>query len=280
MSKTDQQSESTLLFIGRLIISLALGGLASAVLQVFSDMLYIKDIKVSILIDQLGRFLFPALIFIYLTNRKLQFKELQLHKFPDIKLLTICLMLIPISFWMIQYIYGINRMIPMLEWMETQEQTRLTMTRDILQMDSWRQLTVNLVLIGLIPALGEELLFRRVIQRFLHTKWKNAFGVILITAILFSGIHMQFQGFFPRLILGCLIGFGYWISKSMWVPILMHFLNNGLQVVFYYLFLSKNIEIDVSEPVRVLWWQGLLSFAITSILMLWIYKCKESKFDV
>ena len=74
-----------------------------------------------------------------------------------------------------------------------------------LKMENIIDLVLNLFLIAIIPAVGEELFFRGVLQK-LFIKWttKKHFS-ILITAFLFSAIHMQFFGFFPRFILGALL---------------------------------------------------------------------------
>ena len=90
-------------------------------------------------------------------------------------------------------------------------------------------------MIAIIPAIGEELLFRGVIQRLFINWTKNAHWGILITSILFSALHMQFFGFFPRMMLGILFGYLFLWSGSLWLPILCHFINNGSAVVYVYL---------------------------------------------
>lgn len=92
-----------------------------------------------------------------------------------------------------------------------------------------------MLLIALVPAIGEELLFRGVFQR-LFTEWfRNIHWGIWISAILFSAIHFQFFGFLPRLFLGVIFGYLLELTSSMWVPIVAHFVNNltGVIIAFF-----------------------------------------------
>jgi len=95
-------------------------------------------------------------------------------------------------------------------------------------------LAVNLMMIAILPALGEELLFRGVLQRLL-TEWtRNSHAGILIGAFVFSFIHFQFYGFIPRFLLGLYFGYLLLWSSSLWIPIAAHFVNNGFAVVYYH----------------------------------------------
>jgi membrane protease YdiL (CAAX protease family) len=85
--------------------------------------------------------------------------------------------------------------------------------------------------IALIPAIGEELLFRGVIQGSIF-KNTNIHVAVLLTSIIFSAFHLQFYGFLPRMVLGILLGYSLAWSGSLWLPVLIHFINNGAAVVF------------------------------------------------
>jgi hypothetical protein len=54
---------------------------------------------------------------------------------------------------------------------------------------------------------------------------------IILSALLFSFFHFEFEGFLPRMFLGILLGVAYWYSGSLWVPILAHFFFNAIQIV-------------------------------------------------
>jgi membrane protease YdiL (CAAX protease family) len=108
-------------------------------------------------------------------------------------------------------------------------------------------LIINLIMIAGLAAFGEELLFRSVLQSFLVKKCKNAHIGILITSIIFSLIHFDIYGFLPRLVLGLILGYMFYYSRSIWIPMAMHFVNNGTIVVLYFLNNVKVINIDVES---------------------------------
>lgn len=108
-------------------------------------------------------------------------------------------------------------------------------TKLFLNVNSIPGYLLNLLILALIPAIGEELLFRGFLQKaiFLHTK--NIHIAIWCAGILFSAIHLQFYGFFPRLFMGVLFGYFLVWSGSILVPMACHFINNALIVTYSYI---------------------------------------------
>lgn len=115
------------------------------------------------------------------------------------------------------------------------EEAANALTDRMLETDTFWGLLFNLLVIALIPAIGEELTFRGVLQQALVKGTRNAHVGIVLAAAIFSFIHFQFYGFLPRMFLGILLGYAFYYSGSLWVSILMHFVNNGLAVVIAYL---------------------------------------------
>ncbi len=83
---------------------------------------------------------------------------------------------------------------------------------------------------------------------------------IWVSAILFSALHMQFYGFFPRMLLGAFFGYLLLWSGSLWLPIIAHFVNNCVAVIFYYLKFNgiKVVDIEIIGTGETLW-LGILS---------------------
>ena len=94
---------------------------------------------------------------------------------------------------------------------------------------------------------SQELLFRSVIQKSLIKLFKNAHVAIIVTAIIFSAFHFDFFGFFPRMILGIMLGYMFYLSGSIFPSMLMHFVNNATIVLIYYLSTRGFIDIDVEK---------------------------------
>lgn len=113
---------------------------------------------------------------------------------------------------------------------------------------------VNLFVVALLPAVCEELFFRCGIQQLLQKCFKNnAHVAILLTAIIFSLAHGEFFAFVPRFVMGIVLGYLFYLSKSVLVNMLFHFCNNAVIVVLYYLFNKGTIGIDPSEPLLMPW---------------------------
>lgn len=120
------------------------------------------------------------------------------------------------------------------------EDKAAALTKAFLSDTSLSGLVLNLITVALIPAIGEELFFRGCIQQSLHLVFRKKIISIFITAFVFSAIHMQFYGFVPRLFLGVMLGMLMEYSRSIWVPILAHFVNNAAAVFIAYLLFKQD----------------------------------------
>lgn len=110
----------------------------------------------------------------------------------------------------------------------------------ITQMDNFGEMLIVLLVIAVIPAFAEEYLFRGLVQNEFLRWLKNPHLAVWITAAIFSAVHLQFLGFFPRLFLGLLLGYLYVWSGNIIYPMIGHFCNNSLQVLVLYLY-QRNI---------------------------------------
>ena len=108
-------------------------------------------------------------------------------------------------------------------------------------------LLFNLFMIAFIPALAEEMLFRGVLQRILGEWFRNYHIAIWVVAILFSLAHYQLSGFIPRIFLGALFGYLYLWTSSIWIPVIAHFTNNGMAVIYYYFFYRGSLAQDPDQ---------------------------------
>jgi membrane protease YdiL (CAAX protease family) len=159
-------------------------------------------------------------------------------------------------------------------WMKNAEENAAELTEAFLKVDTTWGLLFNIFMIAFLPAIGEELLFRGVIQR-IFTNWtKNYHWGIWISAILFSALHMQFYGFIPRMFLGVLFGYLLVWSGSIWLPIIAHFINNGVAVVIMYL-IDKDLlshELEEIGSTSETYYMAAISFVLLVVFMLMIKK--------
>jgi membrane protease YdiL (CAAX protease family) len=122
------------------------------------------------------------------------------------------------------------------QWMRQMEDAAAATTEILLEEKSVGGLMVNLLLIGVFAAFSEEFFFRGVLQQSLAAVVKNEHAAIWITAFLFSVMHLQFYGFFPRLVLGVLLGYLFLYGRNLWIPIAAHFFNNALSILTVFFF--------------------------------------------
>jgi hypothetical protein len=248
-----------------------------------SDPRNIAILKYLQVIQATGMFIIPSFIAVWLFGENV-FSFLKLQTKPKIIhiLLVICIMVVLIP--AINFIAGINEemkfpsFLKSLEnWMKLTEVNAARITEAFMKVNSYSGLLFNIFLMALLPALGEELLFRGVLQKLLDAWFKNIHVAILSAAILFSFLHMQFYGFVPRMLLGALFGYLLIWSGSLWLPIFAHFVNNAMAVIFYY-FSGKGIIGQWPETIgrnneTIVY--TIMSLVVSSLLIFLIYRHRK-----
>lgn len=190
---------------------------------------------------------------------------LRARRAPSLPLAGLALLLMTVSIPFVLYSLQINRAIPIPDsFREAEEQAEL-MIGGLLIMDSPLELLANLLVIALLPAIGEELVFRGVVQQQLMRRMAHPWAGLAVSAAIFSFFHFQFEGFIARFILGFLLGWLFWKTQNFWVPVLAHFFNNGFQVLGQYLYGKEVSAIDFEQDVEVPWF-----LAAISVFLVWV----------
>ena len=236
------------------MLLLVFGIVFSSVLGVFVAMINggeifsYKNLRIIQVLNQVVGFMMPAVVYAILVKEK-PFNFLGFNKMPAWSLLGIVAMFTIIPF--LGTVTDWNDSIVFPESMRAiEEQMRATQQKseEIIEMFiSQGSLFSSLLIIAALAAVSEELLFRSVIQRWLMKLFKNVHVAIIVTAIVFSAFHMDFFGFFPRLFLGVMLGYMFWMTGSIFPSMLMHFVNNATIVMLHYLNTRGFIDIDVDH---------------------------------
>lgn len=232
------------------------------------------------MLNQLGFFLLPPLLFAWLSERSaLGFLGFIKPKYFHL-LATLLLILVAGPFIGILSEWNEMLKLPALfsgieDWMRSSEETATRLTSRFLDAPDVSTLAVNLVMIGLLPALGEELLFRSALIGIFKKAFTGIHWPVIISAFIFSALHLQFFGFLPRFLLGLAFGYLFVWSGSVWIPVTAHFINNVSVVIASFLY-NKGISTvapdDLGTSGSGLW--IVLSAMACSLVLFWVYKTR------
>lgn len=166
------------------------------------------------------------------------------------------------------------------QWMRRQEDQMALLTEQLVMVTSTELLLVNLLVMAVIPAIAEEVYFRGAVQQIMTRLFAKEHIAIWITAIIFSAIHVQFYGFFPRMILGLIFGYAFFWTRNIWIPIFGHFLNNATVTVLAFVYASrgKSFE-DLQQAGSNSTTIYIISFFATCALGYYFYKISQKEHE-
>ncbi|MCC7319243.1 MAG: CPBP family intramembrane metalloprotease [Bacteroidales bacterium] len=272
------------MLLALLILHFAYGMELGASANFLSDSENLTPARIMQMASQVGLFLFPPLMLAWVVSEKpMRFLGITPIRNPKILLPAVLLM-----FASLPLVHGLSELnhaiqLPaalsgLEEWMKLKETQAEEMTKFFLSVDSLAGLGINLVMIALLPAIGEELVFRSVLQPYMMVFVRNKHIALVLTALIFSFIHFQFYGLIPRFALGLFLGYFYYWSGSIFVSMLMHFVNNGAAVLGFYLYHNgyTNTSMEDMGSTTSL---GYVALSIIIVIgLMWIgYKLRSTK---
>ena len=163
------------------------------------------------------------------------------------------------------------------QWMRDMETQLMELTVFLTDFQSIPELLTGILVIGVFAGVGEELFFRGLIQPKMQVYFRSPHWGIWVTAFIFSAIHAQFFGFFPRLFLGALFGYLYHYTGSLFYPILGHILNNALTLLLVYGSNQGFIDLDVQATDTVSYPAALVGFLVLILGFLYFKKVNQGK---
>lgn len=226
--------------LGWLIYGVNLSGI-DHIMEDLSNPQNISILKFFQTIQSFGVFIVPPIIIALMLDGRPSV-YLQYNKRPDLLSVFLVIAIVFFANPLINLLNEINSKLSLPEWlnsvqlwMQSSEDQATKITDAFLATTSITDLVKNIIMIGILPALGEELLFRGVVQQLFKKMFRNSHAAIWVSAALFSALHLQFFGFLPRLVLGAMFGYMLEWSGSLWLPIIAHFINNTTAVIAYFL---------------------------------------------
>ena len=200
-------------------------------------------IKGLLIVQDIGIFLLPPLVYAYLADpRPLAYMGIKSPQKNSFFLVALIIMIA--GYFTVEFLGMVNQSIVTLlpkmtqKWVESGEENANGMLENILSIKGPASLMMAIFMVGALPAIGEELFFRGILQKLFIQIFKSAWPGIIFTGFLFSAFHMQFLGFLPRMALGIILGALYWYSGSILTSMLGHFIFNTINILLIYLKLA------------------------------------------
>ncbi len=272
-----KQSMGMRVFLFLIIVMIcSLIGIALSAVFLFAGDL---GMKIGQGISSIMMFVVPPIVYYYNTRKEHQMKDLGFRQLTPpwwLILIGVAIMFVSIPFtttlttWNEGMSLG-GAFSKLEDLIKNLEETAKATTEKMLNVETIGGLLLNFIIIALIPAIGEEMTFRGVLQQSL-TRRMNPHVAIILSAAIFSFFHFQFYGFLPRMFLGILLGYMFYITGSLWTSILMHFVNNGSAVVLYYLDNKGLIEDAEHWGETQNAWLIVGSTIVTTGLLIWSWR--------
>ena len=235
--------------------------------QDLSNQTSVNYLKLMQLFSGVGLFITPVLLYGYLTNSDFNFAKISRQN--AILVIAIMILITPFIGILLEW----NMMIPFPKWLMQFDANSEAIVIAFLQMDTIWDLFYTILVIAIVPAIGEELLFRGYLQQKFGNWLSSPHIAILTTALVFSVIHFHFQGIIPRFVLGVLLGYLFYWSNSLWLPILAHFVNNAQVVILSFpLFKLENGAYSVFSETKADPLMALFSLASVAMLLYILYQ--------
>ena len=246
---------------------------AAGTMFLFEQPLSVNALKWVQFFQSTAMFLLPPLCMAYMWDQE-PIKWLKIEKILSFKNCAAAILLMLVALPAINLLSHLNQQMtfpaflePLEQWMKMSEEQAKVLTEQFMNTTSFGGLIINLLLMALLPAVAEELTFRGVLQRLFTPNQQSSTPHLAIwcSAILFSAIHLQFYGFIPRMLMGALFGYMLAWTGSLWGPILMHFTNNAMAVLLY--FMAARMEWNVEKVDAIgtgdTLWLGIVSIVLT-----------------
>lgn len=234
-----------------------------------------QSLRIATIVQDLLIFIVPAILTsVLVTDRPDRLLATDRGFHPSVLILSVVIMIVSIPAMNALVAWNESISLPqslngLENWMRTSENTARDSINILMGGTSIADLIISLLIIAVMAGFSEEIFFRGALQRLIASGRLNHHTAIWLTAFLFSAFHVQFFGFFPRLLLGAFFGYLLYWSGSIWLPVTIHILNNAMVVVseWYSKVNPGSILAEVDKFGTVSFWPAAISAIATAVLI-------------
>lgn len=242
----------------------------------YSEHNVVVALDVGQIVGAIITFIVPAFLFSRLASNK-PADYLNINKGNSLTMFLLAGAVMILATPLINFLAELNSHVPFPDFIKKLQDAADKEQEAFLKDQSIGSLVTNILMIGLLAALGEELFFRAVLQKVMIQLFKNVHVGVWMTGILFSFMHLEFYGFVPRMLMGVYLGYLFVWSGSLWVPVFAHFLNNSIAVFLIFLenrkILPDKVDQVGSDSSQLLY--VVISTAVVGLLLYYIYKLRR-----
>lgn len=221
--------------------------------------------KLAQLAGSIISFIIPSLLFGYYSSPK-SLPYIGVRKHPSLILLAAAILLLFTIQPFISWLGELNSHIKFGSLQKRLLEMEAMYNRALqvfLQMKNFGDLLINLFIMALLPAIGEELFFRGSLQQALLRLSHKPWLAILISSVVFALLHGTFFKIIPIFTLGLMLGIVYNVTRNLWYTILIHFCNNAFAVLsIYYADSSETLKKFSNDSFSVPVYGALVSLII------------------
>ncbi|SEA94020.1 CPBP family intramembrane glutamic endopeptidase [Pedobacter hartonius] len=243
------------------------------------DPAYLTGLRISQALTSVFLFLMPPILLA--ITEKARIVKFYGFKKPRLSILLTVFLLMICSLPVMEWVTLVNQQMVLPgflksveDWMRAKEDAAMNMTILLLRIRGFGEFLINILIIALLPAIAEEFLFRGGIQRGFTRMFNNPHVAIWLAAFIFSAIHVQFFGFFPRMFLGAAFGYIYLWTGSLWYAMFAHFLNNAYAVCQAWYLQAHHIPLEQADNSAYFPWYASI---ISLILSIFLFKYLKDK---
>ena len=283
---TDMERKTNMKLSTRLLLLLCLMGAGLVVASVGGVLLSSMGLLTMLTVQDVLAFIIPAIVAMAIYYRR-PLHAMCIDRAPSWRALVLVVVFYVVSLPAMNWLVEANQAMSLPSWMSGIEQMMRSLedsaanaTEQLLDINSVGKLLACLFVVGFMAGLSEEMLFRGAMQLTMHDSRLGIHAAVWITAIVFSAFHLQFFGFFPRMVLGLWLGYLLVWSRSLWVPIIAHTLNNSSVVIFSYLAnkgaVSEGFGDHLGLPAQGAFpWVALASLIVSLAVAVWAHRHQE-----
>lgn len=198
-------------------------------------------------------FIIPAMLVVLQSCPK-PWHVMGLDLAPDWRALLLVAVAYVVSIPVLNYTVHLNEAMHLpssLSWLEqmmrASEDAAQAVTRQLLENSTLPAMLLAVFAVGVMAGVGEEFFFRGAMLGMWRQNGAREHLSVWVVAIVFSAIHLQFYGFVPRMLIGVWLGYLFVWTRSLWVPIAAHALNNSMVVIFSWLTDTHRMTLDIDH---------------------------------